>query len=63
MVRKNGLTVSHLQLVDDTLIMYKGSEEQVKYLRCVILCFKVVSSLKVNLHKSIMYRFKKCGSD
>lgn len=34
MVRENGLMVSHLQFVDDTLIMCKDSEDQVKYLRC-----------------------------
>lgn len=35
--------------------MCKDSEVQVKYLRCVIRCFEVVSGLNVNLHKSIMY--------
>lgn len=56
MVRANGMMVSHLQFAADTLIMCKASEEQVKYLRCVIKCFEVVFGLKVNLLKSRMYR-------
>lgn len=70
-VKENGVMVSHLQFTDNTLIMCKtfeeslkshtlimckAFEEQVKYLRCVILCFEAVSNLKVNLHKSIIYR-------
>lgn len=54
-VKNNGMMVSHLQFADDTLILCKASEEQVMYLRCVIRCFKVVSGLKVNFHKSGMY--------
>lgn len=35
--------------------MCKPSEEQLKYLRCVIRCFEVVSGLKVNLRKSRIF--------
>lgn len=44
----NGIVVSQLQFAYDTLIMCKDSVLQVRYLRCVIRCFEVVSGLKVN---------------
>lgn len=44
--------VTHLQFADDTLIMCRDSATQIKYLRCVIRCFKAVSRLKVTLSKS-----------
>lgn len=52
---RNGLRVTHLQFADDTLIMCKASETQVKYLRCVIRCFKAVSGLKINLYKRRLF--------
>lgn len=51
-VRPNGLRVSYLRFADDTLIMSRASKEQLKYLKCVVRCFEVVSSMKVNLLKS-----------
>lgn len=35
--------------------MCTPSEDQLLYLRCVVRCFKVVSGLKVNLHKSRIF--------
>lgn len=52
---RNGMVVSHLQLVDDTIVMCKNPACQIKYLRCVIRCNKAVLGLKVNLGKSSMY--------
>lgn len=54
-IRRNGLVVSHLQFVDDTIVLCKNSEIQLKYLRCVIRCFEVVLGLKVNHSKSCIY--------
>lgn len=51
----NGIRVTHLQFADDTLIMCKASEDQVKYLRCVVRCVEVVSGLKVNHHKCSLF--------
>lgn len=53
------MLVSHLQFSDDTLIMCKDSESQVLYLKCIIHCFKAVSSLQVNLRKSMLFRVGK----
>lgn len=54
-VKPNKLKISHLQFVDDTLIMCRPSEDQLMYLRCVVRCFEAVSRLKVNLHKSRIF--------
>lgn len=54
-VKPNGLKVSHLQFVDDTLIMCRASEEQLKFLRCVVRCFEAASGMKVNLHMSRIF--------
>lgn len=54
-VGRNDMVVSHLQFVDETIIMCKDSAQQIKYLGCVIRYFDAVSGLKVNLFKSRMY--------
>ena len=47
-----GLSVSHLLFADDTLILCRADEEQLRNLRCLFLCFEAVSGLKINLSKS-----------
>lgn len=46
------LVVSHLFYANDTLIFSDVDAVQVGHLRCVLLCFKAVSGLQVNLAKS-----------
>lgn len=46
------LSVSHLLYADDVLIFCGEVAEQLGYLSCVLLCFEVVSGLRVNLGKS-----------
>lgn len=54
-VKPNGLRVSHLQFANDTLIMCRDSEIQIKYLRCVVRCFEAGSRIKVNSQKNKIY--------
>ena len=51
---RNGeaMTISHLLFADDTLVFCRDSEDQMVYLSCILLYFKALSGLKVNLDKS-----------
>jgi hypothetical protein len=44
--------VNHLMFADDTLIFCGAQEEQIRHLRCILLCFEAASGLKINLEKS-----------
>jgi hypothetical protein len=46
------MVVSHLLFANDTLIFCEPSVEQFRNLRCMFLCFEVVSGLMINLSKS-----------
>lgn len=46
------LEIFHLLFVDYTLIFYGAESDQLLDLGCVLLCFKTISGLKVNLSKS-----------
>jgi len=56
-VGSNNPTVnSHLQFVDDTLLMGVKSWENVRALRAVLFLFESMSGLKVNFHNSMLIR-------
>jgi hypothetical protein len=44
--------VTHLQYADDTMIMIQNSEEGVRNLKFILICFEMLSGLKINFHKS-----------
>lgn len=46
--------VSHLQFVDDTLIICDRSLENVRTIESVLKLFELISGLKVNFHKSLL---------
>lgn len=46
------LEISHLLFADDTLIMCDADVDQIHNLDHILLCFEVISRLKVNLQKS-----------
>jgi len=46
------MIASHLLFANDMLIFCEPSGEQLSNLRCIFLCFVVVSGLKINLSKS-----------
>lgn len=48
--------VSHLFFTDDALIFCEPDPNHIRSLRALLLCFKVVSNIKVNLSKSEFVR-------
>jgi hypothetical protein len=45
------VNMSHMLFVDDTLFFYGPKPDHLRYLHALFLCFKAVSSLKINLPK------------
>lgn len=54
--RHDPVTVSHLQIVDDTLILGDKSWANIRAMRVVLILFQDLSSLKVNFSKSLLVR-------
>ncbi|WMV19159.1 hypothetical protein MTR67_012544 [Solanum verrucosum] len=50
-----GLSISHLQYVDDTLVFCGAEEDQLKHLRIIFILFEIVSGLHINWSKSFVY--------
>ena len=48
------LQVSHLQFANDTLIFCDASEEHVKNVKAILLCFEAVSGLKINFKSELI---------
>ena len=48
----NGIQVSHLLFVDDTLVFYEDSQEQMAFLSWLLMWFEVISRLSINFNKS-----------
>jgi hypothetical protein len=44
--------ISHLQYVDDTLILIQYNEAHISNLKFLLMCFEDMSGLKINYHKS-----------
>ena len=52
---ERSLEVTHLQYADDTLIFCDANEEQLKYLRVILVLFEGISGLHINWGKSHIY--------
>ena len=44
--------MSHLLFVDDTLVFCEASQDQMAYLCWLLMWFKAISGLKINMDKS-----------
>jgi len=53
-VTHDGISLSHLQFANDTLILGVKSWANLRYMRAVLILFEQVSGLKVNFHKSML---------
>lgn len=49
--------MTHIQYVDDTIIMVDGSENSIANLKTILYCFEWLSGLKINYHKSEVFVF------
>ena len=47
-----GVQVSHLLFVDDTLVFCEASLDQITYLCWLLVWFEAISRLRINLEKS-----------
>lgn len=47
-------TVYHMLFADEKMTFCKAEDEQVRFLRGILMCFEVVWVLKINMHKSIL---------
>ena len=48
------ISVSHLLFADDTLVLCEACASQIRLIGALLICFEVVSRLKVNLSKSVL---------
>ncbi|OWM91409.1 hypothetical protein CDL15_Pgr017327 [Punica granatum] len=46
------LRISHLLYADDTILFCGDNDEELRNLRCVLLCFEAVYGLKINMERS-----------
>ena len=49
---RDGVQLSHLMFVDDTLVFCEASQELMVYLNWLLMWFEAISGLKINLDKS-----------
>ncbi|RVW90178.1 putative mitochondrial protein [Vitis vinifera] len=54
-VSRNRIRVSHLQFADDTIFFSNTREEELQTLKSLLLVFRLIYGLKVNLDKSNIY--------
>ena len=57
----NGALVSHLLFADDTLVFCEASQDQMAYLRWLLMWFEAISGLRINLDKSEILSIRESG--
>lgn len=53
-IRVQGIQVSHLQFVDNSILFCQADELEVVNIKRILRCFEIVSRLKINYHKSVV---------
>ncbi|XP_038704713.1 uncharacterized protein LOC120000656 [Tripterygium wilfordii] len=51
-IKKDALSISHIQYADDTLIFCKAKESSIQMVKRILRCYQLISGLKVNFSKS-----------
>ena len=51
-MNEEGVQISHLLFVDDTLVFCQASQDQLTYLSRLLMWFEAISGLRINLEKS-----------
>ncbi|KAK2653765.1 hypothetical protein Ddye_013621 [Dipteronia dyeriana] len=59
---REGIHLSHLQFVDDTIMFIEAKEYSVINVRRILRCFEIGSGFKINFHKSILVKVGKVSS-
>jgi hypothetical protein len=52
-----GGKISHVQYVDNTILMVEGDDNLIIHMKFILYCFEWVSWLKINYHKSKAFTF------
>lgn len=51
-VQGDSMVISHFHFANDTLLFWDANSTHIWYLRCILVCFEAVSSLRIYLGKS-----------
>lgn len=52
------MVISHLFFVDDTIFFLNSNEHSIKGIKMVLIIFQIITGLKVNFNKSILFPSK-----
>lgn len=54
----NGVVVTHLQFMDDTIIICNKDKNGMEIIKCILRCFQLMSGLRINFDKSSLCGLK-----
>lgn len=59
---KQRMEITHLKYADDTSIFCGEEEEQLKYLRVILILFEAISGIHINWRKIHILSYQSCSS-